>query len=347
MDSNNPQNFGAPTNSGMNPITPLSQPKSNKLVFVLVGLVIIAGLIFACMKYRTTSPQALSEDLTTNPSVTDSKQYVSEDYGFEFNYPATSDLQVGAKNSVPAELFRVNIRGAEESYIGVSVWDNSKQLSLVDWTKANSSFSNYSSNATLKNETFSGHKAISYSWAGMSEGKTVLIENGKFIILLDTMRKGDAAKYLQDFSSVLASFEITNPASASTPDNKTLLEFSDLTSWEITNGNSEWRAITLDQSYLAKYPSGSVTMMTKTFNGPPGFANPAEDLDKAGKAEDQLIAAVKARLSQNGWKLVASPNEAGFYQDYLYEKNGKPLVFSTGGRDAVIGGMYVSLQFLK
>ncbi|MEK7642745.1 MAG: hypothetical protein AAB392_03035 [Patescibacteria group bacterium] len=127
--------------------------------------------------------------------------------------------------------------------------------------------------------------------------------------------------------------------------NLILNEFVDITSWKIS-GLSEWRAITLDPSSLAKYSKGNITVISKVFNEPEESSGP-ESLDKARRDEDQLIEAVKNRFNKNGWKLIVGPTELGFYQDYLYEKDGKPLVFSTGKRDAVVGGMYVSIQFLK
>ena len=96
------------------------------------------------------------------------------------------------------------------SSISIGVWDNSKQLSLIDWAEDeyNRSFSNYNGDgfADFENKTLAEHKAISYSWEGLGYGKTVIIENNKVIfcwILAEIVRPNEFGKILMMFFPLL------------------------------------------------------------------------------------------------------------------------------------------------
>ncbi|MDO8728899.1 MAG: hypothetical protein Q7K26_03285 [bacterium] len=122
-----------------------------------------------------------------------------------------------------------------------------------------------------------------------------------------------------------------------------LNQFKGLTSWTIDENVSDWRPLDLDPSQLAKYPKGKTVMLSKAFNEN-GFSNPG-DSEKAVSEQSALESSIKTTLNKNGWKFIAGPTEGGFYHGYLYEKNGKPLLLGIGTRDAVTGGMFISLQF--
>ena len=159
----------------------------------------------------TTTPQ--------NPSAQNFKTYTNAQYGFEVKYPSAYTIKTSDKTQVPGELFSINIVGPAKSEnlgpasnISVSVWSNSKQMSLLDWATANSSFSNYGSdslNTNFKNETLDGHQAISYSWQGQGYGKTVVVANGQNVLLLDTGADSKTDQVWQDFEGVLSTFKFT------------------------------------------------------------------------------------------------------------------------------------------
>lgn len=86
---------------------------------------------------------------------------------------------------------------------------------------------------------------------------------------------------------------------------------------------------------------GKILLLSKTFNG----NGCQSDCSAEGVAQNNLIASVKTSLSQNGWSPVSWPTEPSFYTDYLYIKNGHPLILQVGTRDAVTGGMYVDIEF--
>ncbi len=128
-----------------------------------------------------------------------------------------------------------------------------------------------------------------------------------------------------------------------------LAQFQNLAFWSTEDKISDWRANTLDQTVFSKFPIGRVYRMTKSFNQD-GFTGPNfegyEKQSNQARADQKLLEDnVRKALVDNGWQLTVGPSEPGFYQDYLYMKNGHPLVLSTGERDAVIGMMYVSIQF--
>lgn len=153
----------------------------------------------------------------------DWKIYKNEKYGFEFSYPSAYTARSYTETQVKGKLFIAMLSSKEigpgeggdgpVSRISVSVWNNSKQLSLVDWAsdEYNKSFSNYGTDSIsdFKNETLSGHKAISYSWEGLSLGKTVIVENNKLIFLLDTIGNSKTEQVWKDFDNVVSTLTFT------------------------------------------------------------------------------------------------------------------------------------------
>ena len=117
-------------------------------------------------------------------------------------------------------------------------------------------------------------------------------------------------------------------------------QFQGLTDWTQTS-ETDWSLVEMNPSKLKPYEKGNLNVLSKTFNG----KNDPEDFVQAKTSEDALVTSVNTALSKNGWKLVAQPTEGGFYHDYLYVKDNHPLVVEVGTRDAVIGGMYVSIQY--
>jgi len=190
------------------------------------GLAGMAGIVYQGQLYLLNEvdsmPAAMLASFKFGQATsqnTNSKTYTNTQYGFTFNYPSTYTLKTSNTTAVPGEQFGIAITGstkgttsAPASSMSISVWNNSKQLSLLDWATANSSFSNYSSgsfNTNFKNETLAGHQAISYSWVGMGDGKTVVIANNQTILLLDTGANSKTDQVWQDFDGVLSSLKFT------------------------------------------------------------------------------------------------------------------------------------------
>lgn len=113
-------------------------------------------------------------------------------------------------------------------------------------------------------------------------------------------------------------------------------QFKNLTTWKVDENLADWKLISLDRSQLDKYNKGKIFELSKTFNE---SAEPDYDGQKS------LEQSVKKVLIENGWKFVAGPTEGSAYNDYLYVKDGHPLVLKSGTRDAVKGGMYVIVEF--
>lgn len=127
--------------------------------------------------------------------------------------------------------------------------------------------------------------------------------------------------------------------------NTVLREFSGLTDW-LQSNPSDWQLVdytdeTQHRTQLKKYGTGKILLLSKFFNG----NGCQSDCSAEGKAQDNLVASVKAALAQNGWSPVQWPAEPYFYMDYLYVKDGHPLLLQVGTRDAITGGLYVDIEF--
>lgn len=199
------------------PISPATKSNREFILLLILGFILIA--INLCFLYKTyfQKSEPTEQQNLVGDEMANWKTYRNEEYGFEFKYPSTYSAKMFEESTVPGNLLEVRLAGPKKgqydgppAYIGISIWNNSKQLSLMDWATENSSFSNYSLgslNTNLKNEILVGHKAISYSWVGMGDGTTVVIENGQNIILLDTGANNKTDQVWQDFDSILSTFK--------------------------------------------------------------------------------------------------------------------------------------------
>lgn len=144
---------------------------------------------------------------------------------------------------------------------------------------------------------------------------------------------------------VISSFKLTNTANPTWKES-TYNQLKNLTDWKVEENLSDWRLIDLDPSQLNKFSKGKIFEMSKGFNDT-GFPGPnvEQQINQAKAKQTALENAVKKVLADNGWKFVVGPTEGGFYHDYLYVKDNHPLILQIGTRDAVIGMMYISIQF--
>ena len=145
-------------------------------------------------------------------------------------------------------------------------------------------------------------------------------------------------------NNFLASFKFIVPAQATTLSWKDTVynKFINLTDWKVQDNLSSWNFA--DYTYndqrlalLKKYDSGKIVIFSKSFNEDGN--SPTDDRQKV------LEDSVKKVLSDNGWTAVAWPTEPGAYTDYLYVKGNHTLDYQVGNRDAVKGGLFVSVEF--
>lgn len=159
---------------------------------------------------------------------------------------------------------------------------------------------------------------------------------------LEDYKKQQAEQYNRN-----AQTSSSTQSAVQTPNWKDMVlgEFGNLADWQQTN-LSDWRFAddtynTQHRTQLKKYGTEKILLLSKSFN-----ANTCQsDCQAEGIAQNNLETAVKTTLSQNGWKAVSWPSEPGFYSDYLYVKDGHPLILQIGTRDAVTGGMYIRIEF--
>lgn len=206
---------------------PVQAPKSSKkqaIILIVLGLVLIAATApFLYQKYF--APQEPTEALTVS-EFSDWKTYRNEEYGFEFKYnPSNFVGKTFDQPETPGNLFSIVLSFVTKEYgapgfVSVSIWGNTQDVSLLDWAKKNSSFSNYDSTNSawneFKNETVGDRKAISFLWTGGVDGKTVIIDNGKTIILLSAGAGVGTPTHQvwQDFESILSTFKFISTSTS-------------------------------------------------------------------------------------------------------------------------------------
>jgi hypothetical protein len=114
----------------------------------------------------------------------------------------------------------------------------------------------------------------------------------------------------------------------------------------------EWRLREVNpglKNILDNFNATQIAVMTKTFNGRDDEEitsnTPNDPMEPYRLAQATLENKGKETLADSGWEYLAGPIEGGPYHEYLYSKNGHALILSTGKRDAVEGGLYVSIQY--
>ena len=120
----------------------------------------------------------------------------------------------------------------------------------------------------------------------------------------------------------------------------TLSQFKDIASWTTTEDFVIWKNYyTFSQKIndaLRMYPDGQMITLSKTFN-----PNSIE--------QKNTIDAVFASLAQNNWKRITDSYATDLvrFDQYLYEKNSKPLILTIEKTQFEKEQMIVQIQFLK
>jgi hypothetical protein len=153
---------------------------------------------------------------------------------------------------------------------------------------------------------------------------------------------------------IARSFKVFNPIPKTTPSSMqkpkpivapsvsddTLSQFKNITAWIITEDFVTWKNYyTFSQKIndlLRTYPDGQMITISKTFN-----PNSIE--------QKNTIDAVFVSLAQNNWKRIADSYATDFvrFDQYLYEKNSKPLVLTIEKTQFEKEQMIIQIDFLK
>ncbi len=261
---------------------------------------------------------AMASDISTRW-----RTYKNEKYGFEFKYPSGWKLTKyeieDAVEVAPTEGLGHNIY----FYAALAYRYLPGQFDLNSYTK--------------KSILVDGMKAEEYT-PKEGDGPSSI-----FILYKDQWYKIEIWRKIKETDEILSTFKFTDSKES------TFDEFKKLTDWQ-TSRLVDWAVKDWDLvgPILQKYSSEKVFLLSKSFNEKSLSGSSeqiTQELQQEGDDEQALEIAVRKVLFNNGWKLTLSPKEGGFYQDFIYTKNNKPLVLEIGTREAVTGGMYVMIEF--
>ncbi len=311
------------------------------------------GKVYICPKNSSNTTQPLTNTNTqqsvngTIPDKTDEtanwKVYKNTELGFELKIPS----YVSIDKVLNDQYNRLVVFKSDKEYFEVML----KQIKSTSLNQYN-----YLDFPVSSRSTLGGREALVFEAPnGYCDGPGcgdpfiayVAKNNDDFYHLIFSGK----TKLSDTEKTILSTFKFTSNTQTQNPTWKDAVynQFKNLAVWEVNENLSDWRLVSLDQSLLNKYAKGKIFKLSKSFNGTGFSGSDSDDINKqiqqAGLDQTALVSSARKALTENGWKLVASPTEGSAYNDYLYVKDNHPLVLQIGSRDAVKGGMYVSIQF--
>jgi len=291
---------------------------------------------------QQASPSTDSQNQQTNSVQAGSwKNYSNSKYHFELSYPSSWTLS------------------ENDSYIYIKPFANSgSNFTISTINVGRESVFDAGAKVKIQDTTFAGKKAKIYDC--LQQGNTCPNQLAASVAIHLTesptgwgqgneidyeVYKNDNLK-ISDFQQILDSIKFTTSTTQdSNWKDNVLFSFNSLADWQ-ESSPSDWQFAdytyeTQRRTLLKKYGTGKILLLSKTFNG----KGCQTDCYAEGVAQNKLLASVKSTLSQNGWTPISWPTDPNFYTDYLYLKEGHPLILQVGTRDAVTGGMYVDIEF--
>lgn len=218
------------------PVTPLSQvsvlPSKNWLkilLFILSGLIIVAGLVFVGIqigKNQVPNQQSIVVQSTVNPTPSlnaDWKTYISNTYGFSFSYP--NNWMYGEDNSLN-NRYGINIylrpkesKPADPTYGEINIWIFNSTKTLNEFI--DSELCNEPGGCTLSNDVEiiklgEIDAKVLKDKGGPLPSDTVVIKNNNVIIEFDFNYNGENRENYSNleskriFDQILSTFRFTN-----------------------------------------------------------------------------------------------------------------------------------------
>lgn len=161
--------------------------------------------------------------------------YKSQKWAFEFQYPSDyvldtsyeneySDqghIQLYEKSTYEAIQGEKIIEGA--SLIELSIYNNSEKLSALEWAKKDTAHSNF--NGKHKTVQVNNRSAMSYSWAGLVEGDTILLtsDNKNYVYVFTVMYGGEESEIRKSFLRILETIKFQEATPSSSSGKRTLI----------------------------------------------------------------------------------------------------------------------------
>lgn len=181
--------------------------RKNILIGLGVLLVVIGGTYLAFFRDKS------GEDI--NPADFRENTYISSEYGFSFTKPEGYNIVEATSPSdrrhsiVMSRMQDSNIpeNGEGPTAISVDIFPNPQASNASSWVRANT-ISNFNLSTTpLKETSVSGIPAISYSWDGLYQGRSVaFMHKGNLILISGTYNVVEDEIY-QAFDKVIESME--------------------------------------------------------------------------------------------------------------------------------------------
>ncbi|MFA6992205.1 MAG: hypothetical protein WC269_02905 [Candidatus Gracilibacteria bacterium] len=161
-----------------------------KKLSLIVATLILLTLLAGCTAKKEEVPSTWTS-------------YESSRFAFTFSYPYNYTLDNSFENTYEDQGF-IHLYSNlvdKSSLIEFSAYKNPNELSILEWAKSDTAHSNFSDN--YNEITVNGKSAISYSWAGMVGGDTILFKNKDFIISANVLYTEPNEKIRDDFSEII------------------------------------------------------------------------------------------------------------------------------------------------
>ncbi|HYE23150.1 MAG TPA: PsbP-related protein [Candidatus Paceibacterota bacterium] len=190
------------------------------VIAIVVALVVIIGGFFLL---NSRAPLAVPTEVVET-GTDEILTYSNEEFGLSFEYPINLYLHERTDAGTPerSQLSLFLVEDTEENRdvlegrntepregpigITVDVYQNPEELPATEWVQTDTNWT--VANSSAEQIRVAEHDAVTFTWSGLYEGKTVVVTEGDKAYVLSTTWMSPEDTTISDFEAILNSLEI-------------------------------------------------------------------------------------------------------------------------------------------
>lgn len=124
-------------------------------------------------------------------------------------------------------------------------------------------------------------------------------------------------------------------------------KLENIVAWDSKEKVSDWGVVNLDSEVLSSLSCNIVSLSRVINSTLMSGTNIELQLQLYNQEREEYLREIKELLIINGWDIISGPVVNDWYSDYLYSKEKSYILLQEGGRDSVLGGIYVRVKYCE